>query len=255
MADIKNLLDSIIDGDSSVQGSEKLVALTSKPVDSKLRTVDFDKDTFREKLSMYVLCDIISAMMADDTADYGDMIDKSIMRHINKDYNDTCYGYLCKSRDRLNSPLLGDIIQEIDEAAEKADSDIKKTKMLSDLQDPEETTKEILKDVEDYDELRKLLKDQVSKKVINDVTKVITQSNDAPVFDNIDEKIHKSDDTTQESFILRMCGNIVTEAAMDGVEMSSLEGLKQAIVTYCLGEMDVWSKADVGRNIVRKYLN
>lgn len=253
MADIKSLLDSIIDGDTSVSGSEKLIAAANKPVNASMQTVDFDTDTFREKLSLYVLRDIISAMMADDTKDYGDMIDESIMRHIRDDYKDTCYGYLCKNRDRLNSPVLGDIVQEIDDATEEADKELKETNMVSDLHDPEKTTKDILKDITDYDELRERLKDEVSRKVINDVTKVVTQSNDAPVFDNIDEKIHKKDATT-ESVILRMCSNIVTESALAGNPLSTEDGLKQSIVNYCLGEMDWLFKSDPMRKIVNRHL-
>lgn len=253
MADIKGLLDSIIDGDTSVSGSEKLIAAANKPVNASMQTVDFDTDTFREKLSLYVLRDIISAMMADDTKDYGDMIDESIMRHIRDDYKDTCYGYLCKNRDRLNSPILGDIVQEIDDATEEADKELKETNMVSDLHDPEKTTKEILKDITDYDELRERLKDEVSRKVINDVTRVVTQSNDAPVFDNIDEKIHKKDATT-ESVILRMCSNIVTESALAGNPLSTEDGLKQSIVNYCLGEMDWLFKSDPMRKIVNRHL-
>lgn len=253
MADIKGLLDSIIDGDNSVSGSEKLIAAANKPVNASMQTVDFDTDTFREKLSLYVLRDIISAMMADDTKDYGDMIDESIMRHIRDDYKDTCYGYLCKNRDRLNSPILGDIVQEIDDATEEADKELKETNMVSDLHDPEKTTKEILKDITDYDELRERLKDEVSRKVINDVTKVVTQSNDAPVFDNIDEKIHKKDATT-ESVILRMCSSIVTESTLAGNALSTEDGLKQSIVNYCLGEMDWLFKSDPMRKIVNRYL-
>ena len=46
----------------------------------------FDKEGFRERLCMFVLRDIIDAMMAHDTKDLDGMIDDSIMHHIHDDY-------------------------------------------------------------------------------------------------------------------------------------------------------------------------
>lgn len=250
--DIKHLLDAIIDGDSSVSGAEKFVTASDKPLNAQMGHVNFNANDFREKISLCVLKDLITAMMADDTSDMGDMIDDSIIRHIHNDYNDTCFGYLCKSRDRLNSPILGDIIQEIEDTTDNVEKEVEDTHSISNA-DPEKKTEDILKNIKDYDELRQALKDEVSKKVIADVTQVITRSNDAPVFDNIDKKINKTD-TTTESVILKMTGNIVTEAAISGTKMSTEDGMKQAITTYCLGELDALFKADVTRTIVRKYL-
>lgn len=263
--DIKALLDAIIDDKSSA--SKPIVGdvpMNQRPVNTMMQHVKFDTTDFREKLSLCVLHDIIGAMMHDETADIESMIDESIMKHIRDDYKDTCFGYLCKSRDRLNSPVLGDIVQEIEDAANTTAANVEKSGLAE--KDPDMITKEILKNVKNYDELREILKQKVSEKVINDVSKVITQSNDAPIFkNNIDDKISVQNDAglqhtndveaaMSESAIFTMCGNIVTEAAVNGVQMDSEEGLNRAIITYCLGEMDALFKSDPSRSILSRYL-
>lgn len=262
--DIKSLLDAIIDDGSHVKTSIGDVPSNQRPVNAMMQPVKFNTTDFREKLSLCVLRDVIGAMMHDDTADIGDMIDESIMKHIKNDYSDTCFGYLCKSRDRLNSPVLGDIVQEIEDASKAATEDVEKSGLAD--KDPDAITKEILKNVRDYDELRELLKEKVSQKVVKDVSNVIVGSNDAPVFDKIDEKIsvdrsgqtpannEQLDMATSESSILKMCGKIVTEYAINKTPISTEEGLQRSIITYCLGEMDALFKADPTRSIVGKYL-
>lgn len=244
--DIKNLIDSIIDDTNN-----------SYPKASEARDgeaiVKFDKGEFREKLSMQVLKDLICAMMHDETKDLDGMIDASIMRHIRDNYQGSCYGYLVGSRNTLNSPVLNDIIQEIDDKTEEVAETVCRTKDKCVAEGVD--VQVVLKNVENYDELREKLKEEVSKKVVEDVSKVITTSNDAPVFDDIDEKIEVKDtnektndvdnsepmpldDPTNESVILRVCGAIVTESAMAGNRISTEQGINQAIVEYCITEMD-----------------
>ena len=216
--------------------------------------VTFDAGKFREKLSLYVLKDLICAMMHDETTDLDGMIDESIQRHIHDDYNGTCYGYLCNARDRLKSPLIGDIIQEIDDKTEEVEDELNDTKD-EDLMNGEIDTAELLKDVPDYDTFRDKLKEQVSQKVVEDVSGVIEQRNDVPVFYDLDKELEKTDanDVTNESVILRICGSIVTESAIAKKPISTEEGLNKAIIEYCIAEMDYLFKADPKVSIYAKY--
>ena len=66
--------------------------------------------------------------MHDDTRDLDCMIDESIMRHIHNNYKGSCYGYLCNARDRLKSPLIGDIVQEIDDKTNEVSNELSATK-------------------------------------------------------------------------------------------------------------------------------
>lgn len=257
--DIKGLLDSIINDTNNSYpgrpGGEDTSVNNMTTATGHSNPVRFDKGQFREKLSMFVLKDIVCAMMHDETENLDDMIDRSIERHMHDNYHGSCYGYLTHARDKLKSPLLGDIIQEIDSKTNEVADTISKKK------DPEVAdkvnVKDILKDVDNYDELRERLKKQVSEQVVADVTKVITSGNDAPVFDDLDEKLtdkKKTDDVTSESVILRMCGAIVTESAMEGHQMSTDEGINQAIVEYCISELDALFKQNPKVSIYAKYL-
>lgn len=257
--DIKSLLDSIIDDTNNSFQKKNDIVVKNNSVGAvhhhnNFHPVTFDAGKFREKLSLYVLKDLICAMMHDETTDLDGMIDESIQRHIHNDYNGTCYGYLCNARDRLKSPLIGDIIQEIDDKTEEVEDALNNTKD-ADLMNGEIDTKELLKNVDNYDTFRDKLKEQVSKKVVNDVSGVITQRNDAPVFDDLDEELTKTDkdDVTNESVILRICGSIVTESAIAKKPISTEEGLNKAIVEYCIAEMDYLFKADPKVSIYAKY--
>lgn len=256
-SDIKHLLDSIIKDTHN-----------SYPERGELRREDddhvhhhhyhpttFDKGEYRERLSLYVLKDLVCAMMHDDTDDLDNMINSSIMRHIRDNYNGTCYGYLATARDRLKSPVISDIIQEIDDAAEDVADQVSLTKDPSVADNI--NVDNILKNVDNYEELREKLKESVSNKVVDDVAKVVTTSNEAPVFDNLDDKLAKKDekkDTTTESVILRMCGAIVSESAMEGNQISTEEGLNRAIVEYCINEMDFLFKQNAKKSAFVKYL-
>ena len=196
--DIKHLLDAIIgddsDKDSDEDGNETVVAK------ALIKPAAFNSDEFREKLSLCVLKDIVSAMMHDETKDLDEMIDQSIMQHIRDDYRGTCFGYLCRARNKIQSPILSSIVQEIEDKTKMVKEGVEEgTEEATDaVNNPEQTTADMLKTVTNYDELRAKLKDEVSKKVVNDVAKVITKSNDAPVFDNIDTKLKKIDNTNDE---------------------------------------------------------
>lgn len=266
MSEVKSLLDSIIDNtDNSFQNHRGPVfdkdTVGTTITRNTYHPQTFDSGKFREKLSLYVLHDLVTAMMHDETNDLDGMIDSSIMRHIHDDYsNGSCYGYLCNARDRLKSPLVADIIQEIDDKTDEVKDGLNDTKD-EDLMNGEIDVKELLKDVKDYDEFRDKIKDNVSKKVVNDVANVITQRNDAPVFDDLDNELQKKDkddvkeenDATQESVIFKMCGAIVTESAINKERISTEEGLNRAIVEYCINQMDFLFKANPKVPIYSKY--
>lgn len=276
--DIKNLLDSIISGPDVSEGKPTDPITPQMPVvNHDMKPVQYDSVAFRERLSLAVLNDIISAMMHDETEDLNGMIDQSIMKHIHDDYKGTCFGYLCKARDKLQSPILSDVVQEIESKVENTDDTIKRTGVIDNsVENPDIATKDLLNNVQSYDELRQKLKDEVSKKVVNDVTKVITKSNDAPMFDNIDKTIKKEDEATSdtgeqsgeqpqtdnnqqqdqnlsESVIMRMTSSIVTEQALEGNHISTDEGINRAIITYCISEMDALFDYDRSRSLIRKY--
>lgn len=148
----------------------------------------FDKEGFRERLCMFVLRDIIDAMMAHDTKDLDGMIDDSIMQHIHDDYKGTCYGYLCKSRDKCKSPMLADIIQEIDEKVNEVAQECSLTKNEPVLESAE--VKKMLEGVEDYDSFVEKLASEVSQKVVDDVAGLLTDGGaKAPSFSDLDDKI------------------------------------------------------------------
>jgi hypothetical protein len=270
--DVKNLLDSIIDdtnnsypagGKGPVYDKETVGAYNTH---NNFHPQTFDKGKFREKLSLYVLHDLVGAMMHDETTDLDNMIDESIMKHIKNNYNGSCYSYLTNARDRLKSPLLADVIQEVDAKTDEVEEELEETKD-EDTLNFEINIKDLLKDVVDYDDFREKLKDQVSKKVVDDVAGVITQRNDAPIFPDLDEKLNKQDadevadeekaaegeDHTTESVILKLTGAIVTEAAINKVSMSTEEGMNRAVVEYCLNEMDYLFKADPKVNMYARY--
>lgn len=249
MSDIRNLIDNIISDTRNSSEPEYVNKFGNNPV-------GFDKGAFREKLSMFVLKDVISAMMADQTQNLDEVIDKAVVRHLSRDFNkSTCYDYLVGAMKSCNSPVIGSIIQEIDDTVEETAKKVEETG---------DTTietgidkKELLKNVENYEELRERLKKKVSEQVVNDVAGVITKGNDAPKFDNIDDKITNIDssDIATESVILQMCGNIVIEHATEYKERLSVEdGINYAIVEYCIAEMDELFKMNPTVNNRLRYL-
>ena len=259
-ADIKSILDSIIDGANNKFPNDMN---TTMHQNMGVKTPEtFDAGKFREKLSLYVLKDIICAMMHDKTKDLDGMIDQSIMTHIRDNYGCGCYDYLCKSRDKLNSPILSGIVQEIDKRADKKSLEFK-SKVVDSEDDAftadAEDMKEDLKNIESYDELRERLKETVANKVVEDVANTVKNASGTVVFD-LDNKIEKksednqiSDEQTNESTILRICGRIVTEGAMHGIQIPYETGLNAAIVEYCISQMDYLFKQDITMNSLRRW--
>jgi len=252
---VKDMLDSIINNTDNSYPADKGPAIKKDTVGATITANNFhpqtfDSGKFKEKLSLYVLHDLVDAMMADDTAGLDEMVDKSIMKHINDNYDGSCYGYLCAARDRLKSPLLTGVIQEVDDITEETEDKLTETKD-DDTLAGEINIQLLLKDVTDYDTFREKLKDAVSKKVVDDVYGVVTKSNDAPVFDDLDEELEKKDqddvkkeeDVTEESVIMRLTGAIVTESAIESKRISTEDAMDQAIVEYCLHELDMCFKS------------
>jgi len=259
---VKDMLDSIINNtDNSYQKDAKGPAFKANTVGATVTSNNFhpqtfDSGKFKEKLSLYVLHDLVDAMMADDTEGLDEMVDKSIMNHINNNYDGSCYGYLCAARDRLKSPILAGVVQEVDDITEETSEELEENKD-DDTLAGNINIQVLLKDVTDYDTFRDKLKNAVSKKVVDDVYGVVTKRNDAPVFDDLDEELEKKDkgevqekaeagaeeDITEESVIMRLTGAIVTEHAIAKDPISTDEGMDQAIVEYCLHELDMCFKA------------
>lgn len=278
-SDVKNLLDSIIDNTNNSYPAGNKGPVYDKETVGAYNTHNnfhpqtFDKGKFREKLSLYVLHDLVGAMMHDETADLDAMIDESIMRHIKDNYNGSCYSYLTNARDRLKSPLIADIIQELDDKTDEVEDALEETKD-DDILDGDIDIHTLLDNVTNYEDFRDKLKDKVTKKVVDDVAKVATRRNDAPIFSDLDEKLKKQDaddvaenesddntdsfmsndeDVTNESVILRLSGAIVTEAAINNISMPVEEGINRAIVEYCISNMDWLFKADPKISMYARY--
>ena len=175
--DIKNLMDDIIK-DTDKRYNDEDESCYEK----------FDKDDYREKLSMFVLKDIISAMMANETDGLDGMIDESIMKHIHDDYKGTCFGYLCNARDKCKSPLLAEIIQEIESKTCEAAQECAITKNHCVVEAAD--VKKMLEGVEDYDQFIQKIASEVSERVVDDVAGLLTDGGGkAPTFKDLDEKI------------------------------------------------------------------
>lgn len=252
--DIKAKLEAIINntpygGDSSIVNPD-----TSANGFSTGMTQKADKNLIRERLSLAVLSDIVHAMMHDETnEDLDEMIDDRIMAHIQNDYKGTCSSYLCKAYKNTNDETIGNIVQEIENQTDE---------VAKSLEDPNDDTEEIdtsdlLSGVENYEELRERLKEEVSKRVVNDVAKVIGRKGDSPTFEGIDEKLQKADekndDVLKESAIITMSGAIVVEYALKGEQISTEDSLNMAIVEYCINQMDYLFKQKCDANIHTKY--
>jgi len=252
-ADIKGMLDAIIDGANNKFPNTVNSTIHQNPGVNTPTT--FDAGKFREKLSLYVLKDLVCAMLHDDTKDLDGMIDQSIMKHIHDDYGCTCYDYLNKAKCALGkSPVLSDIIQEIDGKTMQIQSKVVDKQDDACVADAE-NLKDELKNIENYDELRERIKEIVSQKVVDDVANVIRKSNDAPVFSDLDEKLVErktskpetdegEEDLTNESVIFRMTGKFVAESAVEGNRISTEEGMNRAFIEYAMCHMDYLFKLD-----------
>jgi hypothetical protein len=256
MPDIKEMLDSIIDG-----ANNKFPNTINSTMHQNMGTKHpqtFDAGQFREKLSLYVLRDVISAMMHDDTKNLDGMIDQSIMQHIRDEYGCGCYDYLRKCCGRMKSPMMEDIVQEIDDKTEK-------TEKVAETQDDAYTQdianmKNELPNIENYEQLRQQLRDIVSQKVVNDIAKEIKDSNDAPTTKGLDEKLTikstsakdpnvedadvEGEDVQSESVIMNIHQTIMTEAAVRKIPITQEQSMELAIIEFCMAEMDYLFKMD-----------
>lgn len=256
MADIKNLLDGIIERtNTAYPTSANNVTSGNLGALHKVNTpTTFDKGAFKEKLAMYVLKDIIQAMMMDDTSDLDNTIDTSILRHMHDDCGCGCYNYLSNARHKLKSDLLGDIIQEIDNAADEVTVKVSMTKdpSVADQVD----VKEILKNVENYEDFTKLLKEKTSNQVVNQMKNVLLQSNDAPTFDakTLDQKIGNNEKAVEESSIMKIYSTIIYESYVDGKPtISSDMGMEMAFVEYCIDQLDHVFMATPKKSLMARY--
>ena len=238
MPDVKGILDSIIDGANNKFPNDVNGTLHQNMGTQQPQT--FDAGKFREKLSMYVLKDVICAMMHDETKDLDGMIDQSIMRHIHDQYGCSCYDYLCKCRDKLNSPIMSDIIQEIDEKTNTIQSKVVDSQDDGFTADAE-NLKDELKNIENYDELRKRIKETVSRKVVNDVAKAIANSTDAPVFDKLDDKLQEKADEILGKVttgLQDICGDcdLIVEVALEDLEIKKniFKSLQSIVKKDCM---------------------
>lgn len=256
MADIKNLLDGIIERtNTAYPASANNVTSGNLGALHKVNTpTTFDKGAFKEKLAMYVLKDIIQAMMMDDTSDLDNTINTSILRHMHDDCGCGCYNYLSNARHKLKSDLLGDIIQEIDNAADEVTVKVSITKdpSVADQVD----VKEILKNVENYEDFTKLLKEKTANQVVNQMKNVLLQSNDAPTFDSktLDQKIGNNEKAVEESSIMKIYSTIIYESYVDGKPtISSDMGMEMAFVEYCIDQLDHVFMATPKKSLMARY--
>jgi hypothetical protein len=263
MADIKNMLDDIIDRtNKSYPASAENVKDGNLGALHKINApTTFDKGAFKEKLAMYVLKDVIQAMMVDDTSDLDNTIDTSILRHMNDDCGCGCYNYLKNAKERLKSDLIGDIIQEIDAKTDEV------AKKVSDTKDPsvanDVDVKDLLKNVDDYEEFTKLLTEKTTNQVVDQMKKVIVGSNRGPVWNDKDveegigngaKKPTAENNAVKESSIMKIYSTIIYESYVDGKPTIDEEtGMEMAFIEYCLDQLDHAFKATPRRPIMARY--
>lgn len=277
--DIKSLLDGIIERTDNSYSTSETDTTNLNP------SLTFDKGAFREKLSLGVLRDIVSMMMDGHTEDVDGMIDKAILDHIRNDY-DGCYDYLCKARDKTSnpsSPMLSDIIQEIDDMTYNAEKKITLTKDDSAINDTIDPL-ELEKSVDSYAEFREKIRRKVADKIINSVAAEIVGSNDAPTFrDTLDENLegkaaepdsatkepdkeivpeddnmiedNNGEDVKSESVIITAASKIIFESySRDGSHMETKDAINLAILEYCLTQMDLCFLQHTKENFYSKYI-
>lgn len=257
MPDIKEMLDSIIDG-----ANNKFPNTINSTMHQNMgvkQPQTFDAGQFREKLSLYVLRDVISAMMHDDTKDLDGMIDQSIMQHIRDEYGCGCYDYLRKCCGKMKSPMMEDIVQEIDNKADETTKEVSATQDDA-FTDDIANMKNELPGIQNYEELRKKLRDIVSQKVVNDIAKEIKDSNYAPRTDGLEDKLTikstamkdpnadeadvAGEDVQSESVIMNIHQTIMTEAAVRDIPITQEQSMELAIIEFCMAEMDYLFKMD-----------
>ena len=259
--DLKSKLDAIINNTSGTYPTNDIKGLGANGMSADTKGA-IDKHVLREKISLNVLSDLVHAMMSDETnPDVDRMIDDRIMKHIQNDYQGTCNSYLCKACDTTKDPMWDEVIQEIDK---KVDEIVNADEKGADTDTYDIDTNSLLAGVDSYEDLRQRLKDEVSQKIINDVSKVITKSKDAPSFDGIDDKLSKDENPEEnnsvnpetgltESVIVNLSGSLYMEEYNAGNEISREDALEMAIVEYCINKMDRLLKQETKENIYTKY--
>lgn len=245
MPDLKAMLDSIIDK-TNVEPTLSSANVTDGNLGAVHRVpcpTTLDTGAFKEKLSLYVLKDVVSAMLNDETSNLDEVIDSSILKHVNNDCGCTCYQYLDNTRNRLKSDLFADIIQEIDNKTAEAAKRVEETKDPSVVDKVD--AKAILKNVDNYEMFRDKVQEETTNEVINNVANVVKNSGAAPTFSHLDEKmkIKSQEEATSESFIFRRCGELVYESASNGSkQLTADEGFDIAVVEFCLHALDRLTK-------------
>ena len=275
--DIKDLINGIIDS------TDNSYPTSPANINVKNPTLTFDKGAFREKLSLCVLRDIVHAMLDDDYEDMDGMIDRSIINHIAADYNGSCYDYLCKSRDATKSPMISDIIQEIDDTVEDtADKAARDKEVVIDdisLQNVVNPL-DLEKRVDNYAQFREEIKKKVADKIINSVVAELVGNNDAPKFkDNLDASLKEKQNETNskpeedgngstdmktgeenmvqpmgESVIITAAGRIYAESARAGIDTDYDTCMNKAILEYALTNLDLCWKQHTKNDFYNKYI-
>jgi len=198
----------------------------------------FDKRECKNKLSMLVLKDLICAMMRNEPIEGLDnMIGQSLGKYLNDPAfkNVDAYDYICQSRDRLSSPLLGELIQELDSVTDELAIKAKDGEKI-DLDNIK--VDDIINKVKDIDDLKKVIKEIASQKVIRDVTKNILDSDHAPTFGNLDEKLAKvSNEALQDSVIMTISSKIFKEAYREDKNADPDVATQKALVEFCVYQL------------------
>ena len=235
--DVKNMLDDIINRtNKSYPASAANVTDGNLGAIHKINTpTAFDKGAFKEKLSMYVLKDIIQAMMVDDTSDLDNTIDTAIMRHMKDDCGCSCYDY--KTAAKVAVTKDPSIANDVD-------------------------VKNILENVENYEDFTKLMAEKTTNQVVEQMKNVLKDSNAAPTFDGdeLDNKLGEgtkkmsTNDSVNESSIMKIYSTIIYESYVDGQPtISSDMGMEMAFIEYCIDQLDHAFMATPKRPLMARY--
>jgi CRISPR/Cas system CMR-associated protein Cmr5 small subunit len=160
----------------------------------------------------------------------------------------------------LKSDLIGDIIQEIDAAADKTAAKVAVTKDPSIANDVD--VKNILENVENYEDFTKLMAEKTTNQVVEQMKNVLKDSNAAPTFDGdeLDNKLGEgtkkmsTNDSVNESSIMKIYSTIIYESYVDGQPtISSDMGMEMAFIEYCIDQLDHAFMATPKRPLMARY--
>ena len=259
MAKIMDKIKEILEDKPKETETQKVVAVVTP-----------SENEVKNKQSLAVLSDVIHAMMNDDTEGYDDKIDNAIEKHCVNDAKCTPYGYIRRAQMSCGSPLLGDIIQEIDKRAEcacgKNITEGNKIVLINAL--PYENNPE-------YDELRGRINEFVTKKIVSDVKREYDKSKESPSFKNsvvddietvansiggTEEKTNEvengeAEEGVSESFIISRASRIIQESysCLSDTPMGFEEATETAIIEYCIEQMDKLFKMESYVNTPSKF--